>query len=475
MRIIGLTGSIACGKSTVSTYLASRGFPVIDGDRLSRELTSPGSPVLEQIGLVFGNDFFYEDGTLNRRSLGRLVFNDPSARAALDNLMSPYLLDLTQRRLDEARLSGARICFLDMPLLFEKGYDRFCDTVWTVWLPESIQIQRLMDRDGFTYEEALNRIHAVLSSDEKASLSQCVIDNSGPVNRTYSVVADMIEKELACQQESDVQRRSRRNTAASIPDQASGYVSSPPYFPSAMERPADASKERKNRRSQWRLPVWLRSSLIAVTAFLLVCTTALLLMNAYLRNRQDQHIAEQQYIDNHYLLLYRDLIEKYAAEYNLAPAFVASVIRNESSFQPEAESGVGARGLMQLMPDTAEWIAGKLKVEGYAFERMKDPESNIRFGCWYLNYLSKLYLGDPVSVTAAYHAGQGQVKVWLSDPSVSENGYSLPLASLPEGPTKKYAERVTRDYGIYQEKYFSVDLLPSDPTLDGQLSDSDSI
>jgi soluble lytic murein transglycosylase len=114
---------------------------------------------------------------------------------------------------------------------------------------------------------------------------------------------------------------------------------------------------------------------------------------------------------------------------------------------------------MQLMPDTAEWIAGKLRVSGYAFERMYDPESNIRFGCWYLNYLSRLFLGDPAAVTAAYHAGQGQVKVWLSDPVHSDDGYSLRIDTLQDGPTKQYAGRVLRDYGIYRAKYFSEDLL----------------
>lgn len=493
MRIIGLTGSIACGKSTVSAFLASRGFPVIDGDRLSRELTAPGSPVLQQIARVFGPDILYEDGTLNRRRLGRLVFSDPSARGALDDLMAPYLLDLTRRRIEEARSAGAELCFLDMPLLFEKGYDRLCDTVWTVWLPESLQVQRLMERDGYTAEEALSRIRAVLSSDEKASLSDRVIDNSGPVDRTYAVVSDLLAEELSRSRGTSARRRSRAADPAAavpapVPQAGPAYVQAPArqaapayapapvpqtapaaFAPPVMERPAAAAKERKNRLARWRLPVWLRSSLIAVTVFLLLGTAALILMNAYLRGREEQHLAEQQHIDNHYPLLYRDLIEQYAAEYNLAPAFVASVIRNESSFQPDVESGVGARGLMQLMPDTAEWIAGKLKVQGYAFERMKDPESNIRFGCWYLNYLSRLYLGDPVAVTAAYHAGQGQVKVWLSDPALSENGYSLPLSSLPDGPTKNYAEKVTRDYGIYQEKYFSADLLSPDPGLDGLL------
>ena len=118
---------------------------------------------------------------------------------------------------------------------------------------------------------------------------------------------------------------------------------------------------------------------------------------------------------------------------------------------------------MQVMPETGEWIAHKLQYDNYYSDLLDDPETNIRFGCWYLNYLSRLFLGDPVAVTAAYHAGQGQVKVWLSDPNLSADGYTLKISALPEGPTKIYAGRVTRDYGIYQEKYFSVDQLPADP------------
>ena len=167
MRIIGLTGSIACGKSTVSGFLASRGYPVIDGDRISRELTSPGSPVLPELRRAFGDEILYEDGTLNRRRLSRIVFSDASARAVLDELMAPFLMNRTRQYIDQAYRSGAPLCFLDMPLLFEKGYDRLCDTVWTVWLPEKKQLERLIARDGYTCDEAIQRIRAVLSSDEK--------------------------------------------------------------------------------------------------------------------------------------------------------------------------------------------------------------------------------------------------------------------------------------------------------------------
>ena len=188
-------------------------------------------------------------------------------------------------------------------------------------------------------------------------------------------------------------------------------------------------------------------------------------MNAYLRTCSEQHAAEQAEIDRQYPLPaeYRELIERYAREYNLSPAFVSAVIRNESSFRPTVESGDGARGLMQLMPDTAEWIARKLQVSGYAFERMNDPESNIRFGCWYLNYLSRLFGGDVICVTCAYHAGQGTVTSWLSDSRYSPDGVHLSLELLPEGPTRLYAERVTRDYGIYQKKVYA----PADGSDDG--------
>ena len=465
MRVIGLTGSIACGKSTVSAYVQSRGFPVIDGDLLSRELTMPGGSALPAIRQAFGPEVFLPDGSLNRRALGHLVFSDPAAREKLDELMAPFLLSLTQERLEAVRASGAALCFLDMPLLFEKGYDRFCDTVWTVWLPVRTQLERLMARDHFTEEEALSRIRAVMSSDEKADRANRVINNSGTPEETLSAVAGLIEEELRRVSAPARVRRSRPSSPPSVPAESVTVPAAPSVpaavsekrqvIPDVMERPTAAKKQGVHRKAAWKMPVWLKTALISCTAFLIIGITAMSLMSAYLHRQEEQHLSEQQEIDKNYPLLYRDLIERYAAEYNLAPAFVAAVIKNESSFQPVVESEVGARGLMQLMPDTAEWIARKLGVKGYAFERMKDPGSNIQFGCWYLNYLSKLFLGDPVCVSAAYHAGQGQVKVWLSDPQLSEDGYTMPLENLPEGRTKIYVGRVTRDYGIYQDKYFA--------------------
>ena len=455
MRLIGLTGGIACGKSTVSREILRKGFPVIDGDLLARELTGPDGKAVGEIRSVFGERFLNPDGSMNRRAMGRLVFSDPLAREKLDRLMAPYLEALTSERIEDVRQSGASLCVLDMPLLFEKGYDRLCDTIWCVWLPDDVQLERLMSRDGLSREEALSRIRSVLASDEKARLSSAVIDNSGPVGDTLSQVSLLLDKELA--RAAAPRRRRRTGVDSSSPSQA-GRLSpaeNPEPFPTAVERPDSARRRPSDRKVSPRLPRWTVVLLVALSASLAVALTSHLLMRAYLTRRVRFHQEEQQAIDRQYPLEYRDLILKQSREFNLSPALIASVIRNESSFRPSAESSVGARGLMQLMPDTASWIAHKLRMDDYSLEKLYDPEVNVRLGSWYLNYLSSLFAGDPLCVICAYHAGQGEIKGWLSNPLYSSNGKTLLLDRLPDGPTKTYAGRVTRDYGIYLQKYFS--------------------
>ena len=463
MRLIGLTGGIACGKSTVSTWLrAQPGCFVIDGDMLSRELTSSGGPALPLIRKFFGDSYFFSDGSLDRKKLASLIFSDSTARKNLDLMMDPLLHELTARQISQAKESGADLCFLDFPLLFEMGYDRLCDTVWCVYLPENLQLERLRHRDGLTEQEALQRIRSALSSSEKASRSQVIIDNSGDVSYTISLLPSLLQAEL--QQSGRRRRRTQRypEEETSDPSLPSGSPPSEPIVlpeenaaPSTMERPQAARKKRKDVRVPWALPSWLICLLLSVFFLALICFTAISVMEAYLTRQAEKHILENQAIHANFPLSYRPIIEEYAAANNLNPAFVSAIIRNESSFQPRAESGVGARGLMQLMPDTAEWIAGKLKISGYSFERMYDPESNIRFGCWYLQYLSGLFRGDPVCVACAYHAGQGQVIAWLSDSRYSSDGSTLDLSKMAEGPTKNYAGRILKAYGIYQELYFT--------------------
>lgn len=257
-----------------------------------------------------------------------------------------------------------------MPLLFEKGYDRLCDEVWTVWLPEDLQRSRLMERDGYTAEEADARICSVLSSDEKAARSDRVIDNSGTMENTRRIVSEYLEDALAAASASSRPRQSNPPAAARSAAPYSQFTPAQPYAPAAsvqaysptapaqpyapaavpaaapggFVRPESARARKTPKKAAWVLPVWLKVSLIAAAAVLMVGVTALLLMNAHLTRCAEQHAQEQANIDYQYPLQYRDLIEQYAEEFNLSPAFVSAVIRNESSFRPTVESGDGARG-----------------------------------------------------------------------------------------------------------------------------------
>lgn len=239
-----------------------------------------------------------------------------------------------------------------------------------------------------------------------------------------------------------------------------------------------ASAQREYTNSN-RLSVWLTWTIVGLCIVLLGLLAAHYLMQAYLTTRAAEWETARQNTLSYYHVVegengnsitYQSLIERYAAEYNLRPAFVAAIIRNESSFRTDAESSVGARGLMQLMPDTAEWIAGKIGDSNYSFDHLYDAETNIRYGCWYLNYLSKLFRGDAVLVSSAYHAGQTTVTRWLSDKSISSDGVTIPVDKLPDGPTKQYAGRVTTSYGIYE-----VLLYPNESAEAAGAADGDSM
>ena len=227
--------------------------------------------------------------------------------------------------------------------------------------------------------------------------------------------------------------------------------------PETMDRHRLPPKPRKpgKRKLPNRMPLWLTVTLCVLVLVIGGLIAAESVMRAYITQRVQERAEAQQRVIEAYPMVYRDLIEQYAEANNLRPAYVAAIILNESSYRTDAESSVGARGLMQLMPDTAEWIAGKLDVENYSFAMMYDAETNLRFGTWYLGYLGKLFQGDPTLVACAFHAGQGEVRGWLSDPALSEDGVTLKLENLADGPTKSYAGRVTRDYGIYQALYFT--------------------
>lgn len=197
MRIIGLTGGIACGKSTISLTLRQLGAVIIDGDQLSRALTQPNGLALPAIRAEFGGDVFHADGTLNRQALGRLIFANDERRHALDDLMQPLLRTMIEREMLRAKESGAKVCVLDMPLLYEAGLDALCDTVWCASLDRETQLTRLMARDGFSRQEAENRLNSQMDTAEKARRANVVIPTSGTIAETAALIPPLYAAELA--------------------------------------------------------------------------------------------------------------------------------------------------------------------------------------------------------------------------------------------------------------------------------------
>jgi len=153
-----------------------------------------------------------------------------------------------------------------------------------------------------------------------------------------------------------------------------------------------------------------------------------------------------------YPVLYREMIDHYAHRYGLDGAHVAAVIFCESSYRPDAVSSAGARGLMQIMPATGQWIAEKLQEDHlFTADLLFDPELSIRYGCWYLNYLHDRFGGDFRKITAAYHAGGTRVVEWLKDENYSSDG--ITLNNLPDNATGRYVRHIEAVYEKYKELY----------------------
>lgn len=216
----------------------------------------------------------------------------------------------------------------------------------------------------------------------------------------------------------------------------------------------EAEEEQEPRRARISIP-WL-----GIAAFACVFAAIGLWIARMSMDRQTEQVlaaraAQEEAIREAHPLRYEELIEEKAGKYNLSPAFVAAIVLNESSFRPDAESSVGARGLMQLMEDTAGWIYEKMGGTGaYSFDSMYDAETNVEYGCWYLNFLSERFRGDPVLVAASFHAGQGEVQNWLNDSRYSQDGLTIELENMIDGPTKQYATRVLNDYAAYKRIYY---------------------
>ncbi|WP_336787990.1 dephospho-CoA kinase [Paenibacillus sp. MMO-177] len=188
---IGLTGGIATGKTTVAAMLVERGAMLVDADQVAREVVMPGEPALEAVASAFGQAVIHTDGTLDRKALGGIVFNNRDLLAKLENILHPAIRNRMQHRIRQYEEQNPRqLVVADIPLLFETGQEMLYDGIMVAYVPRELQLKRLMERNGLAEEEAERRIGLQMDIEQKRSRADWIIDNSGSLDETRRQVDD---------------------------------------------------------------------------------------------------------------------------------------------------------------------------------------------------------------------------------------------------------------------------------------------
>ena len=190
MKVIGITGGIASGKSYVSSVVKKSGYPVIDADQISKELSKKDKPVYNAIVRTFGESYLDENKNLDRQKLASLIFNDKQAKGLLNGISHPLIIDEMERQIKNAE---SDLVFVDVPLLYESHIENMFDKIVCVYLPRTIQIERLMKRDNITYEYAVKKIESQKSLEEKKNLADFVINSSNSFDSVDKSVIELIK------------------------------------------------------------------------------------------------------------------------------------------------------------------------------------------------------------------------------------------------------------------------------------------
>ena len=191
MKIIGLTGGIGTGKSTVTKILLSKGIPVVDADHISRSLLAPGSPYVVELVSLFGEWLLDENGNVDRKRLGERIFSSPELRGQLEKFLHPLIKEEIYRQIEEYGAQKVNLLILDIPLLFEGAYwQSQVDETWLVDTSEKNQLARIMVRDGLSEESAKKRIEAQMTLEEKRKLADVIIENNG----TFEELGEKVNK-----------------------------------------------------------------------------------------------------------------------------------------------------------------------------------------------------------------------------------------------------------------------------------------
>lgn len=192
-RIIGLTGGIASGKSTVTSYLREKGYPVIDADRVVHDLQAPGGELYQALVEHFGTEILLDTGDLNRPALAERIFSSQKEIVWSNQVQGEMIRKALERERDRLAASE-EIFFMDIPLLIEQDYQDWFDQVWLVYVTEDTQLERLMERNALTEDQARDRLAAQMSLDEKKALVDLVIDNNSKRDHLYQQIDRALEQ-----------------------------------------------------------------------------------------------------------------------------------------------------------------------------------------------------------------------------------------------------------------------------------------
>ncbi|KAF8808188.1 CoaE-domain-containing protein [Phlegmacium glaucopus] len=194
MLVIGLTGGIATGKSTVSALLKASNVPIVDADVIARQVVEPGTTALAKTEATFGKEVLFPDGTLDRKKLGNIIFTDESKRKKLNAIVHPAVRRAMLWQVLGYWIRGYKYCVMDVPLLIEGGLWRWVGSVVLVYCSQELQLQRLMNRDNSSREDALARLGSQLPISGKVTYADIVIDNSGSKHELEDQIKGLIKR-----------------------------------------------------------------------------------------------------------------------------------------------------------------------------------------------------------------------------------------------------------------------------------------
>ena len=238
------------------------------------------------------------------------------------------------------------------------------------------------------------------------------------------------------------------------PSSPASYSASPP--PQRNRRSGRTQGRHAKAKKPPLITWWQALILVALVGVIVYQASQLTQANARLKALYETREQERQRYENTvqaHKPKYRDLIERYASEYNLNPAYVSAIIKQESDYNPRAVSSKGAMGLMQFMPNTFDWVAPNCGIKKTDLDAVYEPENAIKMGCYLLRYIIRqIGSDDPILVACAYHAGWGTVPSWIQN--YSSNGQTLKVSEIPKSDTQTYAGRVVNSYAIYLQHYY---------------------